>query len=73
MHVYRNRRYEEDIVMLKWHKKGEQKGDRNSQTENTDTGTLQDHRKRDTDTHTETNKNTQNQSSRRSPACVLRW
>jgi hypothetical protein len=25
MHVYRNRRYEEEIVMLMWHKKGEQK------------------------------------------------
>ena len=24
MHVYRNRRYEEEIVMLIWHKKGEQ-------------------------------------------------
>ncbi len=36
--------------MLMWHKKGEQKDDRNSQTENTDTGTSQDHRKRNTDT-----------------------
>ncbi len=25
MYVYRNRRYEEEIVMLKWHRKGEQK------------------------------------------------
>ncbi len=25
MHVYRNRRYEEEIVMLTWHKKGEQR------------------------------------------------
>jgi hypothetical protein len=25
MHVYRNRRYEEEIVMLMWHKKGEQR------------------------------------------------
>ncbi len=25
MHVYRNRRYEEEIVMLLWHKKGEQR------------------------------------------------
>ncbi len=24
MHVYRNRRYEEEIVMLKWHREGEQ-------------------------------------------------
>ncbi len=23
MHVYRNRRYEEEIVMLMWHKEGE--------------------------------------------------
>jgi hypothetical protein len=25
MHVYRNRRYEEEIVMLMWHKEGEQR------------------------------------------------
>jgi hypothetical protein len=25
MHVYRNRRYEDEIVMLIWHKKGEQR------------------------------------------------
>jgi hypothetical protein len=25
MHVYRNRRYEEEIVMLKWHRGGEQR------------------------------------------------
>jgi hypothetical protein len=25
MHVYRNRRYVEEIVMLMWHKKGEQR------------------------------------------------
>ncbi len=25
MHVYRNRRHEEEIVMLMWHKKGEQR------------------------------------------------
>ncbi len=25
MHVYRNRRYEEEIVKLIWHKKGEQR------------------------------------------------
>jgi hypothetical protein len=25
MHVYRNRRYEEEIVILMWHKKGEQR------------------------------------------------
>jgi hypothetical protein len=24
-HVYRNRRYEEEIVMLKWHREGEQR------------------------------------------------
>jgi hypothetical protein len=46
MHVYRNRRYEEEIVMLIWHKKGEQRmiAFGNTQTENTDTGTSQDHR-----------------------------
>ncbi len=25
MHVYRNRRYEEEIVMLMWHREGEQR------------------------------------------------
>jgi hypothetical protein len=25
MHVYRNKRYEEEIVMLMWHKEGEQR------------------------------------------------
>jgi hypothetical protein len=25
MRVYRNRRYEEEIVMLKWHREGEQR------------------------------------------------
>jgi hypothetical protein len=25
MHVYRNRRYEEEIGMLKWHREGEQR------------------------------------------------
>jgi hypothetical protein len=42
MHVHRNRRYEEEIVMLMWHKKGEQRMIENSQTENTDTGISQD-------------------------------
>jgi hypothetical protein len=60
MHVYRNRRYEEEIVMLIWHKTLERrtKDDRNTQTENTDAGTsvtrsqIAQHRH----THTETNK-----------------
>jgi hypothetical protein len=44
MHVYRNRRYEEEMVMLIWHKKGEQRMIETHTTENTDTGTSQDHR-----------------------------
>ena len=55
MHVYRNRRYEEEIVMLMRHKKGEQRMVETSK-QKTHTGTSQDHRKRNTDTHTETNK-----------------
>jgi hypothetical protein len=55
MHVYRNRRYKEEIVMLMWHKKGEQRMIETSIQE-THTGTSQDHRKRNTDTHRETNK-----------------
>jgi hypothetical protein len=55
MHVYRNRRYEDEIVMLMWHKKGEQRMIETSK-QKIHTGTSQDHRKRNTDTHTETNK-----------------
>jgi hypothetical protein len=43
MHVYRNRENEEEIVMLMWHKKGEQRMVETSKQE-THTGTSQDHR-----------------------------
>jgi hypothetical protein len=55
MHVYRNRGFEEEIVMVMWHKKGEQRMVETSKKK-THTGTSQHHRKRNTDTHTETNK-----------------
>jgi hypothetical protein len=55
MHVYRNREYEEEIVMLMWHKKGGQRMVETSKQKR-HTGTSQDNRKRNTDTHKETNK-----------------
>ena len=57
MHVYRNRRYEEEIVMLIWHKKGEQ---RMIETHKQKTRIQAHHKITDsatqTHTHTETNK-----------------
>ncbi len=55
MHVYRNRRYEEELVMLMWHKEGQQRMVETSK-QKTHTGTSQIRRKRNTDTHTEANK-----------------
>jgi hypothetical protein len=56
MHVYRNRRYEEEIVMIMWHREGEQ---RMAETQKQKTQ-IQAHHKiaesAHTDTHTETNK-----------------
>ncbi len=56
MRVYRNRRYEEEIVMLMWHKKGEQ---RVIETRKQKTQIQARHKiteSANTDTHTETNK-----------------
>jgi hypothetical protein len=57
MHVYRNRRYEEEIVMLIWHKKGEQ---RMIQTHKQKTQ-IQAHHKI-TDSATQTHRGTQKQT-----------
>ncbi len=57
MHVYRNREYEEEIVMLMWHKKGEQRMVETCKQKTQ----IQAHHKitesaTQTHTHTETNK-----------------
>ncbi len=58
MHVYRNRRYEEENSDVNVAKERRTNFERMIETskQKTHTGTSQDHRKRNTDTHTETNK-----------------
>ncbi len=56
MHVYRNRKYEEEIVMLIWHKKGEQ---RMIETHKQKTRIEAHHKITDSATQTHTHRNKQ--------------